>query len=161
MTKTSAPWASAFAKTGSFAVSSLWKRTFSSSSTCPGCSSATSSSTFGPTQSGARVTCLFSSRSRRLRTGASENPWFTTPLGRPRCEATMMRAPSSMQWLIVGSAARMRVSSTMLWFSSRGTLKSTRIRTSLPLTGTSSTVSFCIMPRPPAPRSRPVSPSRP
>ena len=43
--------------------------------------------------------------------GAATAPARTSPLGRPRCEHTTTCAPSSQQQRMVGSAARMRVSS--------------------------------------------------
>ena len=62
-----------------------------------------------------------------------------SPLGRPRWLMSTTRAPSSMSFWIVGSAARMRVSSVTTP-SLTGTLKSTRTRTRLPFTLMSSTV---------------------
>ena len=54
------------------------------------------------------------------------------PFGRPRCETRTTRAPRSRSSSIVGSAARIRVSSAT-WPSSSGTLKSARTRTRLPV----------------------------
>ena len=70
--------------------------------------------------------------------GASENA-SSRPLGRPRWEVSSRRAPCSRSHSIVGSAARMRVSS-VISPSCSGTLKSTRTRTRLPSTSRSSSV---------------------
>ena len=56
---------------------------------------------------------------------------FTCPFGRPRCEARIAVAPCSSAYVIVGSDARMRVSSPTTPFSI-GTLKSTRMNTRFP-----------------------------
>src|SRR5512137_1264463 len=61
------------------------------------------------------------------------------PLGRPRWEAMMRRAPRSSSQSIVGSEALIRLSSRIAPLSSRGTLKSTRRKTRLPLTSRSVT----------------------
>ena len=72
-------------------------------------------------------------RARRSATGFRLMSGFGLPLGRPRCEAsTTHRAPASSACLIVGSDARMRVSSPMTPPFS-GTLKSTRMKTRSPL----------------------------
>ena len=65
--------------------------------------------------------------------GTGTRLYFSTrsPFGRPRCEARITRAPCSNAYWIVGSAARMRVSSSTLP-SLMGTLKSTRMKTRLP-----------------------------
>jgi hypothetical protein len=62
----------------------------------------------------------------------------TVPIGRPRLLARITIAPGRMRYTIVGTAARMRASSTTLP-SSIGTLKSTRTKTRLPATSTSRT----------------------
>ena len=61
----------------------------------------------------------------------SRAPASTLPFGRPRCETSTSEAPRSRSGSIVGSAARMRVSSATRPPSS-GTLKSTRTSTRLP-----------------------------
>ena len=53
------------------------------------------------------------------------------PLGRPRCDARITVAPFSSAYRIVGTDARMRVSSATAPFSI-GTLKSTRMNTRRP-----------------------------
>ena len=64
-------------------------------------------------------------------TGSSEYFASGFPFGRPRCESSTTRAPRSSSASIVGSAARMRVSSVTRAPSS-GTLKSTRTSARLP-----------------------------
>ena len=59
------------------------------------------------------------------------------PFGRPRCEHRITRAPRSRSAAIVGSAARMRVSSPIAP-SCSGTLKSTRQSTRRPATSSAS-----------------------
>ena len=88
--------------------------------------------TSGPITSGARVTFFPRSFSNSAATGASENAGFFCPLGRPRCVITTSDAPLSRIYLIVGRAALIRVLSVTTP-SLRGTLKSTLIRTLLPL----------------------------
>ena len=61
---------------------------------------------------------------------------FGLPLGRPRWEARMRRAPWRRAYSIVGRVSRMRVSS-MTRPSSRGTLKSTRMKMRWSLRGRS------------------------
>ena len=130
--------ARAFAKVGSFASSSGWKRTFSRSSTSPGFASATAFATSGPTQSGSSGTALPRSSVSRAATGASENSGVG-PLGRPRWLASATTAPPSTSRRIVGSASVIRRSS-VIRPSSRGTLKSQRTRTRRPLGSMSRTV---------------------
>ena len=48
------------------------------------------------------------------------------------CEAMIRRPPSAIIFFSVGIAARIRVSSVMLKFSSSGTLKSTRTNAFFP-----------------------------
>src|SRR5262245_12822203 len=59
------------------------------------------------------------------------------PLGRPRCEARISLARFCKAYSIVGSVSRMRVSSVTRPPSSRGTLKSTRMKTRLSRSGRS------------------------
>ena len=54
-------------------------------------------------------------------------------LGRPMCDIRITEPPSASTFLMVGMAARMRVSSVTSPFSLRGTLKSTRMIARLPL----------------------------
>ena len=136
----SAMEASSLANAGSFFSSSAWKRTFSSSTAWPGLTSAASFLASGPMTSLASFTSKPSFSERRLATGAREYFMLNSPLGRPRCEQRMTAAPCSSRYLIVGSAALMRVSSVMFLFSSRGTLKSQRTSTFLPETSMSSIV---------------------
>ena len=77
---------------------------------------------------------------RRLATGAREYFMLNSPFGRPRWEHRITAAPLSSRYLMVGSAALMRVSSVMFLSASSGTLKSQRTSTFLPLTWTSSMV---------------------
>lgn len=63
------------------------------------------------------------------------------PLGRPRCEATITRAPASASALTVGTTARMRPSSVMVVPSS-GTFRSARTKTRLPATPSESSSSI-------------------
>src|SRR5579883_2041429 len=84
-------------------------------------------------QSAANCTGLPSSSESRVATGRRLILGLGLPLGRPRCEARIRRAPCSTAYRIVGSVARIRVSSVMDPASSSGTLKSTRIKTRLPV----------------------------
>ena len=59
----------------------------------------------------------------------SSGPFF----GRPRCDIRITDPPFSSTFLMVGIAARMRVSSVTSNLSFRGTLKSTRIIARFPL----------------------------
>ena len=65
-------------------------------------------------------------------TGPSENLSSGPDLGRPRWEERRTLAPLSIRYFTVGTDARMRVSSEMV-FPSRGTFRSQRTRTFLPL----------------------------
>ena len=66
---------------------------------------------------------------------------LTCPFGRPRCDARIAVAPLSSAYRIVGTDARMRVSSVTTPFSS-GTLKSTRMNTRRPARSRSRIESF-------------------
>src|SRR5512138_3182296 len=90
-------------------------------------------STSGPKQSGAWMTFLPSNCERRLDAGAMVYFGFFSPFGLPRWEARTTFAPCSMAYLMVGTAPAIRESSVMLPFSSWGTLKSTLMKTFLPL----------------------------
>src|SRR4029450_4864660 len=72
-------------------------------------------------------------------TGSSEYFGSRLPLGRPRWEQQITRAPWSSSHRRVGIAARTRRASGT-WASSRGTLKSLRTRTRRPATSARSTV---------------------
>ena len=67
----------------------------------------------------------------------ARRPGSGAPFGRPRCEQRITRAPRSRSAAIVGSAARMRVSS-LIAPSCSGTLKSTRQSTRRPATSSAS-----------------------
>ena len=84
-----------------------------------------------PMQSSANTTGRPSSSASRAATGRSEYSGFGLPFGRPRCDARMTVAPCSSAYWIVGSDARMRVSS-VIRPSLIGTLKSTRMNAFLP-----------------------------
>src|SRR5207248_2103590 len=142
-TYTSAYDASFCASVGSFFSSPGSNRTFSSIDTPPGARAATVASADGPTTSFAHATDTPRISLKRFATGASPRSSTTFPSGRPRCETSMILALCSTRYSIVGSAARMRVSSRILPFSS-GTLKSTRTSTRLPSTSMSRTVFFFI-----------------
>ena len=74
----------------------------------------TARSAAGPTQSSANATGRPSSSLRRAATGRRLISGFGLPFGRPRCDARITHAaPASSAYLIVGSDARMRVSSPM------------------------------------------------
>src|SRR5690606_41924641 len=81
----------------------------------------------------------FSPRSscKRLATGCSEYSATCLPLGRPKCDRITTAAPRSRRSCIVGSAARIRVSSPTEPSSFSGTLKSTRQRARRPRTASS------------------------
>src|SRR3989449_11751013 len=99
--------------------------------TCPG-------STFTPlTQLEIRGTSTPKISANLFATGASESSGLSTPsLGLPRCEVTITAAFCSSAWRMPGSEARMRVSSVILPLSI-GTLRSARMKTRLPRSGTS------------------------
>ena len=101
-------------------------------------------STAGPTQSGASLTGWPSRSASRVTAGASDISGLTWPLGRPRWLIRITFPPASTAALIVGRAALIRLSSVTFCPSSSGTLKSTRIRTRLPLRSSLSTVSFAM-----------------
>src|ERR1035437_966720 len=114
------------ARASSFFFSPLLKRQFSSSTTLPGSTSTPSS------QSRTSGTSTPSRPDRCRATGASDSDSLNSPsFGRPKCEASITRAPAPSAWRMPASAARMRVSSVILP-SLAGTLKSTRISTRLP-----------------------------
>src|SRR5687768_15227540 len=120
-----------FANAASLRSSSAWNRTFSRSETPSGIST--------PTQSARSGTSEPRSSPSRAATGASDSE-ASRPFGRPRCEQrAIARAPRSRRSSMVGSAARILVSSSTLPFA-RGTLKSTRTRTRLPSGDASATV---------------------
>src|SRR5262245_9364442 len=75
---------------------------------------------------------LPSTSCRRAATGRRLKAGSTCPCGRPRCDAKMTLAPSWSAYEIVGSAARMRVSSVTSPALLSGTLKSTRTNRRLP-----------------------------
>src|SRR2546426_12564060 len=135
----SKPSASSRANAGSFFSSSLWKRMFSRRTRSPGLSARSALFTSAPTESGRSGTSRPSSSPSRFATGASES-FGSRPAGRPRCETRPIAAPPLSSRRIVGSAARMRVSSATAPASFSGTLKSTRTSTRFPRGSTSSTV---------------------
>ena len=90
-----------------------------------------------PMQSPDHATRAPSRSARRSRTGSSDAAGSGAPFGRPRCAHRITRAPRSRSAAIVGSAARMRVSSAMTP-SCSGTLKSTRQSTRRPATSSAS-----------------------
>ena len=138
-TYSSAMSASSLAKPGSFFSSRISNRRFSSSMIWPGCRAAALALASSPTISLAKMTSRPSSWLKRSATGASFI--FHSPLGLPRWEQAMTAAPLSSRYLMVGSAATMRLSLVIAPVSlSWGTLKSQRSRTFLPLTSTSCTV---------------------
>lgn len=104
--------------------------------TSPSAILATSAATPSPMQSGAITTGLPSSSDMRTAHGARLNLSSGPSLGRPRCEERSTLAPLSIRYLIVGTDARMRVSSVIVLPSS-GTLRSQRTSTRLPLSSAS------------------------
>src|SRR5215510_5109100 len=127
------PSASFAAKPASFFSSSGWKRRFSSRTT----PEVPAAATAGPMQSSANATGDPSSSANRAATGFRLISGFGPPFGRPRWDASRMRpAPCAIAYLIVGSEARIRVSS-LITPPLSGTLKSTRMKTRLPLRSTS------------------------
>ena len=131
------------ASIGSFFVSPGSKRVFSSSTIFARPEAAGGAcSTSAPTTFGACVTSTPSSSERRSPTGASRE--LRVEPCRPAArgaEARTSAAPRSRSSSSVGSAARIRVSSTTSP-SFSGTLKSTRTRTRRPATGASRTLAF-------------------
>src|SRR5216117_1942009 len=99
--------------------------------TCPG-------STFTPfTQLEIRGTSTPKISASLFATGARESSGLSSPsLGLPRCEVTITAAFWSSAWRMPGNEARMRVSSVILP-PSIGTLRSARMKTRLPASGTS------------------------
>src|SRR5919106_1097594 len=132
--------ASALASSGSFLVSPASKRLFSRRRTAPAGSPEAISETSSPTTAGACFTSAPSSSPRRLPTGPIEKSG-SGPLGRPRWETRTMLAPPSRSSSIVGSEARIRVSSATPP-PSRGTLRSARRRTLRPSTSASLTLAL-------------------
>src|ERR1700749_4781538 len=131
-------WARFSASFGSFFVSPGSNLTFSSSNTSPGPSAPQVRSTAPSIPPGASFTSVPSSSPSRFATGAIESAGSRSPFGRPRCDIRTSAAPRSRSSSIVGSAARMRVSSATTHSppsSLRGTLKSTLTRTRRPFTG--------------------------
>ena len=85
------------------------------------------------------------SAQRRLATGVSRISSTTLPLGRPKWDIRITLALRSRRYLMVGTAARMRLSSVIApVLASSGTLKSTLTSTLLPATSISLTVILCI-----------------
>ena len=132
-TKTSPSWASFFANSGSFLVSSLWKRRFSRSTISPTAILLTISTTCDPIQSSVFFTGLLRSSSSLFATGARLIFFFISPFGRPRWLIRIIFAFFSSAYSIVGKAALILLSSVIFRSSSRGTLKSTLINTLLSL----------------------------
>ncbi|OPZ45885.1 MAG: hypothetical protein BWY94_01043 [Actinobacteria bacterium ADurb.BinA094] len=94
-TYTSPSDARRWAKASSLAVSSAWKRRFSSRSTSPGRSAAAACSAAGPTQSSTLATGRPSSSESRSATGAMRRSSTTCPLGRPRWDMSTSEQPWS------------------------------------------------------------------
>jgi len=91
------------------------------------------SAAFSPMQSPANITFTPRRFSMAGTICSSENLGSGFFLGRPRCDIRITEPPFSSTFLIVGIAARIRVSSVTSPFSLRGTLKSTRMIARLPL----------------------------
>src|SRR5689334_9976285 len=70
------------------------------------------------------------------------------PLGLPRCEASIRRAPLRRAYSMVGSVSRILVSSVTLPSSESGTLKSTRMKTRCPSRCRSCMESFAMRSQP-------------
>ncbi len=87
--------------------------------------------TSSPTESFAKVTGRPTSSASRSATGARLNSGDGLPLGRPRWLARITVAPCSSAYSMVGSDARIRVSSPITPFFN-GTLKSTRMNARFP-----------------------------
>jgi hypothetical protein len=132
-TYTSASVASSRQKSSSSFSSSSWKRRFSSRHTCPARRSYTTFFAASPMQSSGSVTSCPRSSARRIAHGSRERRGSGPFFGRPRWLAQTTRAPRAMACWMVGSASRMRESSVMRMAAapppSRGTLKSTRMKT--------------------------------
>ena len=92
-----------------------------------------SSAAFSPIESPAKITGRPSSLSMVGMIWRSEYFSSLFFFGRPRCDMRMTAPPPSSTLRMVGMAARMRVSSVTFPWSSRGTLKSTRMMARLPL----------------------------
>ena len=98
----------------SLLVSPGLNRRFSSSATSPSASPADRRARRTRRRCRSRsATGAPSSSPSRSATGASEYFGSGAPLGRPRCDITMTRAPASRSALSVGSTARIRPSSVM------------------------------------------------
>ena len=81
--------------------------------TDPGARPAAMAAASSPTTSGASGTSMPRISPRRVATGASEYFASGAPLGRPRWEQAMTAAPWASSQSMVGTAARMRRSSSM------------------------------------------------
>src|SRR5262249_20963381 len=101
--------------------------------TSPSFSSPASSRALSPTVSRAKSTGWPSSWASRSATGRSEYCGSGAPFGRPRCAATITRAPRSSSFVITGSDARIRPSSATAPFAS-GRWGPDRTSTRRPLT---------------------------
>src|SRR5215216_1423172 len=108
-------------------------------STSPGLSPFAIFSTSGPTGAGAILTGIPNREDKTSAAGRRLNSGSGPPFGLPRWLIRINDAPWFSTYLIVGNEARMRLSSVTLP-SCIGTLKSTRIRTRLPLISISLTV---------------------
>mmetsp|Transcript_12527 Transcript_12527/g.43499 ORF Transcript_12527/g.43499 Transcript_12527/m.43499 type:complete len:370 (+) Transcript_12527:970-2079(+) len=95
------------------------------------------SETVSPMQSSTFSTGQLSSSVRRAATGVRRNLSSGPDLGRPRWDDSITLAPFLVRYSMVGTAARMRVSSVMFRSASRGTLRSARSNTTLPLSSAS------------------------
>src|SRR5271166_1007493 len=132
--------ASARAKSGEFASSSLWKRRFSRRATCPGRSASTTRFASAPMQSSAKTTCRPPiARLSGAISGRREKAGSLFPFGRPKWDITMTFALLSISATIVGASRSIRVASVTTP-SLKGTFRSARSNTRFPRTSMSSRV---------------------
>src|SRR5450631_694215 len=131
-------FASSATKAGSFFSSSLWKRVFSRQRMSPSFIPATAFWATSPMQSSANATDLPITSARAAATGFSDS-LGSRPLGRPKCASRMTLPPLPEISVMVGAIRSSRVASVTRPFSV-GTLRSTRSKTRLPFTSTSSRV---------------------
>src|ERR1700693_2005298 len=141
LTNTSPNAASSLANAGSLASSPGSNRTFSSMPTSPSRKEATMLWALSPTTSDASRTSASSRLLSLAAMGPRRAPSSIRPLGRPRWVTMTTRAPRDRSASMVGTASRIRRSSTTAP-SRIGTLKSSRRRTRLPWTSMSSMVSL-------------------
>src|SRR5258708_11400939 len=125
-------------KGGSFFSSPLWKRVFSRQRMSPSFIAAIAFAAGSPMQSSAKATGILMTFASASATGFSDS-LGSRPFGRPKCASRITLPPLPAISMIPGAMRSRRVASLTRPLS-MGTLRSTRTRTRLPFTSTSSRV---------------------